>query len=107
MPHSILPRQCVPPHHCSVGSLCWHASILAWRLCLVLVAIFTVPRGAFANTSNVLQVAVALRERSIESPLQVAATKWRARLATGGVVPVTNKEGIPQESENTTLVFDL
>jgi hypothetical protein len=52
-------------------------------------------------------VAVAWRERFIESPLTTAAEKYQTRLSKGSIVRSTNESGLPDLTAHTTLVFDL
>lgn len=52
-------------------------------------------------------VAVAWRERFIESPLYTAAGKYQDRLAKGSIVRPTDASGMPDLNAHTSLVFDL
>jgi len=52
-------------------------------------------------------VALAWRERFIQSPLSVAAEKHRARLDRGAVARPTGADGMPDPSATARLVFDL
>ena len=52
-------------------------------------------------------VAVAWRERFIESPLHTAASKHQTRLAEGAIVRPTSEDGTPDADAHTRLVFDL
>jgi hypothetical protein len=52
-------------------------------------------------------IAVAWRERFVESPLHTAATKHQQRLDEGSIVRPTAEDGSPDLGAHTRLVFDL
>ena len=52
-------------------------------------------------------VAVAWRERFVESPLHTAATKRQKRVDDGSIVRPTTEDGTPDLGAHTRLVFDL
>ena len=52
-------------------------------------------------------VAVAWRERFIQSPLDSAVEKWVGRVRSGGIVALTDEDGRPRDPEEEgSLVFD-